>query len=122
MTHYYSHENLSYPIQGEGPHATLSELDLFSRVPIQREVEKAFWEQVHCEKGGKSINQKEVIWQILPAAEYVDLNDSYMDVLINLRKKKPDGTFIKPTAAEKVNVINGILYGLFKGMTWHDKG
>ena len=115
MSYYYSHEHLNTGVRTEqGVSAQFSELNLFGSVPTQREVEKVFWEQIFCKKGGIDLSQRLVQFDVGPMIELIDLCDSFMEAKINLRRKS-GATLTKPTAAMHVAPVNCILYNLFKG-------
>ena len=115
MASYYSHESIDHAIRGQkGPDFQSSELDIFSTPSYQREIESSFFEEIYCHEGGLDNTQNEVIFTTKPTIELISLVDSYVTATVQIQKKKVGGGSESPTAAEKVNAANNVLYNLWK--------
>ena len=115
MSYFYSHETLNHPVRvGGSPEVQLSENDLFSAPAIQREVDGVYWEKVFCHESGLDMSQDEVIFDVKPSMDAIQLADSYMDMTVKLQKITDAGPK-KPTATEKVGITNNVLYSMWKG-------
>ena len=116
MAYYYSHENLNNFVHGQGSdEAQLSELDIFSPLATQKEVESVFWEKVFCNKGGLDASQPDVLFEVKPSIPLISLADSFMEATVQLQKKTDTGSE-NPQATDKVAPSNSVLYNLWKGI------
>ena len=117
MAYYYSHENLNDFKHGKGSDdAKLSELDIFSPLATQNEVQDVFWEKVYCNDGGLDSSSTEVQFEIKPSIPVISLADSWMEVDVRLQERKADGSIASPTAGTKVAPSNSVLYNLWKDL------
>ena len=105
MAYVYSSESLNNPIRIEHPGATLSELDLFSSLPMCSEIESSYWEKVYAPENALEPSQTDVIFDIRPAMDAISLADSYMELEVQLQKRTDDG-HVNPGVTEKVNPSN----------------
>ena len=116
MAYYYSHENLNNFVHGQGADdARLSELDIFSPLATQNEVQSVFWEKVFCNDGGLDLSQTDVQFDLKPTISVTSLADSWMEVDLRIQQKTDDGSR-NPTKGTKVVPANSVLYNLWKGM------
>ena len=116
MSYYYSHEALNYSPQTDGgPQAQISELDIFSRVGTQNEIESSHWEQIYSTEGSLDNTSNGVQFNIKPSIEWTSLADSTMVATLSLKKRDAAGKLSNPVESEKVFPCNSILYNLWRG-------
>ena len=115
-SYYYSHENLNHYVRGQGSStAQMSELDLFSNLATQKEIESSYWEEIHCGEGGLDLSQNDVTFNIKPSIDMINLADSYMEATVSVQKVSATGSE-NPKEAETVNASNNVLYNLWKDL------
>ena len=117
MMAYYTHENIDHPIRGQNsaPEILLSDLDFFSGVAIQKDIEASYHQEVFPNPGTLDQSQQEVIFETKPSIDLISLVDSYIEILVNIQKKQGNSS-VNPTAQEKVNVSNNVLFNLWQDM------
>ena len=116
MAYFYNHEALNYaPAPEHGPKAQLTELDIFSHVPTQNEIESVSWEQIFPNQGNLNPTSTSIQFLIKPTIEMISLADSYIVATLSLKKKAADGTLSNPSEEEKVFPCNSVIFNLFKG-------
>ena len=116
MAYFYTHENLNYSIQSGASHNVhLSELDIFSPMAVQDQIESTCYEKVYPVTGTLDHSSPEVIFNIPPSTMLTSLCDSFMTAKVCLKKRNAAGTeWIAPPDADHVNLVNNTLYSLFK--------
>ena len=58
MATHYSHEDLNYSIRSSGSNSVrLSDLDIFSPIAVQDEIEQCSWERVYPQDGSLDDSQ-----------------------------------------------------------------
>ena len=118
MATYYSHEQLNYSVKpSKSQPVRLSELDLFSSIGVQEEIEESFYERVYSVQGNLDQSSPQVVFNIPASTMMTSLNDSYMVATVHL-KKYNDTTKVweAPAATEHVCPVNNTLYSLWKGI------
>ena len=117
MASYYSHENIDHPVKGRHTSAEIrvGDLDLFSEIGINHEIESSYYEPTFANKGGLDTTQNEVIYEVKPSVDLISLVDSYVEAVLSIQKK--DGTDSKdPPSEEKVFASNNCLGNLWRDM------
>ena len=116
MAYFYSHENLNYSIQsGTSHNVHLSELDIFSPLAVQDQIESTCYERVYPTTGSLDESSPEVIFNIPTSTMLTSLCARFMTATVSLKKRNAAGTeWIAPPATDHVNLVNNTLYSLFK--------
>ena len=91
MAYIYSHESLNNPIRLEHSEVSLSELDVFSDPPVQKDVIASYWEKIYCQEAALDPTQKEVAFECKPSMDCISLADSYLEIGLKLQKKSDSG-------------------------------
>ena len=118
MATYYSHEQLNYSVKpSKSQPVRLSELDIFSSVAIQEEIESSCHERCYSVQGSLDSSSPQVVFNIPPSTMMTSLSDSYMVATVSLKKyDSATKTWIAPADTEHVCPVNNLLYSLWKGM------
>ena len=90
MSYFYSHENLNQSLKTGLGQVKFSELQIFDKVPIQSEIESAYYEKVFPMDGGLTMEAKELVFHIRPNADLISLDDSYIEMTLQIQKKSAD--------------------------------
>lgn len=117
MSYFYSHENLNQSLKTGVGQVKFSELQIFDKVPIQSEIESAYYEKVFPLDGGLTIDAKDLVFHIRPNVDLISLDDSYIEMTLQIQKKTSDGTYTNPLASDKITITNLPLYALFSDLT-----
>ena len=108
-------ENLDYAPHGRDSRAELSELDIFSHVATQSDIESVHWEPVYPAEGSLEAMKKALQFTVKPSIELISLADSWMELSCSLKKVSATGELSNPGEEEKVFPTNNILYSFWKG-------
>ena len=116
MAYFYSHEKLNEsPVGKGGKESVSSELNIFSHVATQSEIESVYWEPIYPNEGSLDSSKKGMTFTVKPSLDMTSLADSYMEVICSLKKISSSGEWSNPSDEEKVFPTNSVMYNLFKG-------
>ena len=114
MAYYYSHEDLNFSVRSGGPRTKNSQLQIFSEISTDNEIEDVFWEIARYPADDLDISKPSVTFHIQPSSYLTDLSDSYWSGTLKLLKQKTDGTWEKLGPDDKVAPCNNFWYAMWQ--------
>ena len=115
MSYFYSHEDLNFSVRSSSNSKTKnSQLDIFSQISTDSEIQSVFWEKTRCPADDLDISKPSVTFQINPSSDVTDLSDSYWSGTLKLQKKKADGGWENLGPDDKVAPVNNYFYALWE--------
>ena len=116
MSFVYDHEGLSFSVRNKSTELQLSELDIFSECGYENSIERVRWDKIFCNEGSLERETDEVVFQVKPHKDMIDLHDSFIGLTLRLRKETEDDGITVPAATEKVVPVNMLITALFSDL------
>ena len=125
MSKVETHEPLNNPVLGSSNRLGISELDLFSTIPQQDDIQKVIYETFWPQTGSLLDTNPKCVFVTHPSEYFTDLSDSYFRLEVQLTKtpdpaKKDDTAVIG--AEDLANVANLAAFSLWKDLTLYIAG
>ena len=118
MTKLNFKNRFNQPILGSDAPASLGELDLFSTIPHQNEIQGDLFDKVWPTQGSLERSNPDVTFQVHPSPHFTDLSSSFFEFDVKLEKLKfPTGKSATITADDKISVCNFVAATLWKDLS-----